>query len=511
MGIVTEMKLSKGFQDFLSKEILPNYIVYSRHDKYAFCTFCQSETPIDFKVTKPGLMIKCPKCNRVATLKARGQQINMFSDTGVGIELDNDDGRLCLRFVEVTKTYRTNGTLADYETKEILREYFEEHGRTDVFDNSWTFGWKKCNIRRYSNYKGIAGEPCYHINLNWRYSGTYLKSISNAIKGTYYQYSKMNEIFKLYKGLLNGWKLEQFLMDYAKCHVDEYLYKVGFIDLVKSRVFTNTFPCDANAKELHKILMITKEYYKELLAIGNPTWNDLRERQIKTKYKLNTTEEFILWKKYADPNGEVLGGASWASYRADEFIKVYKFSYKKLDVYAKTQKEFNIRDFVDHLRLCDDLGYDLKNEFVVFPKDLQKTHQEENDERKRRADEQEIEQAKTRNGEYIKLRDEYKKLYEFANEIFEIVVPNGCDEICKEGQNLHHCVGTYVDAVCHGTSVILFVRELSKPDKSFYTMEVVNNTMIQCRGFGNKETTPEVKSFITQFAKEKNLTMKNIA
>ena len=92
-----------------------------------------------------------------------------------------------------------------------------------------------------------------------------------------------------------------------------------------------------------------------------------------------------------------------------------------------------------------------------------------------------------------------------------IVIPENTEAISKEGQNLHHCVGSYISRVAKGESIILFVRKANAKNKSYYTMEIKDDEMTQCRGFGNKSCTNEVKKFIKNFAKDKGIMMRDIA
>lgn len=52
-----------------------------------------------------------------------------------------------------------------------------------------------------------------------------------------------------------------------------------------------------------------------------------------------------------------------------------------------------------------------------------------------------------------------------------LVVPQSGDEIRKEGEALHHCVGGYVESVAKGETNIFFVRKADHPEKSYFTME----------------------------------------
>ena len=78
-------------------------------------------------------------------------------------------------------------------------------------------------------------------------------------------------------------------------------------------------------------------------------------------------------------------------------------------------------------------------------------------------------------------------------------VPASAEEIRAEGAALHHCVGTYVERVAQGKTMILFIRKIEAPDKPYYTMEWNGYEIVQCRGFKNCNMTPEVKAFTKVF------------
>ena len=83
-----------------------------------------------------------------------------------------------------------------------------------------------------------------------------------------------------------------------------------------------------------------------------------------------------------------------------------------------------------------------------------------------------------------------------------LVVPQSGDEIRKEGEALHHCVGGYVDRVARGETNIFFIRKADHPEKSYFTMEWRDNKIIQCRGMKNCGMPLEVKAFVQVFEKK---------
>lgn len=95
--------------------------------------------------------------------------------------------------------------------------------------------------------------------------------------------------------------------------------------------------------------------------------------------------------------------------------------------------------------------------------------------------------------------------YEFTNGELSVIPPENIMSIIKEGRALHHCVRTYVKAVCSGKTDILFIRKTDKIDEPFFTLEVRNGTLRQCHGFGNKNPDENISRFLSMFCKEKGL------
>ncbi len=64
--------------------------------------------------------------------------------------------------------------------------------------------------------------------------------------------------------------------------------------------------------------------------------------------------------------------------------------------------------------------------------------------------------------------------------------------------------------MANGETNILFLRKKDNPNKSFYTIEVRDNCILQTRGFEDKDPTSEIEKVIEMFKREK-LNNKRIA
>jgi hypothetical protein len=88
----------------------------------------------------------------------------------------------------------------------------------------------------------------------------------------------------------------------------------------------------------------------------------------------------------------------------------------------------------------------------------------------------EYEQKKT---EYDnnRLRNNYAKhtkAFNFTFGEYSVIVPTCGQDIVDEGQNMHHCVGSYVDRVLENSTYIVFIRKTATPDQCYLTCQVDN-------------------------------------
>lgn len=115
---------------------------------------------------------------------------------------------------------------------------------------------------------------------------------------------------------------------------------------------------------------------------------------------------------------------------------------------------------------------------------------------------------------YKAFRQNAKKLERitFEDEKYCVITPDDANDLIREGNELHHCVASYVDRVAEGTTNILFIRKQSDKKKPFFTVEVSNSKVImQVHGFANRNanTEPGLVEFLKKWIKEKRLTIDN--
>jgi hypothetical protein len=150
-------------------------------------------------------------------------------------------------------------------------------------------------------------------------------------------------------------------------------------------------------------------------------------------------------------------------------------------------------DFQDYRRECHELGWDITNEGILFPKDLYAAHE--------RASAL-VKEARF-NKQTAPILDDFKKHVKkylkktFANSAYIFRVCREPLELRLESDALNHCVHSYDRRVAEGTSLIFFVRSAEAPDKPLYTLECnpKSMNMVQMRGKGNCAAPPAAVDF----------------
>ena len=92
-----------------------------------------------------------------------------------------------------------------------------------------------------------------------------------------------------------------------------------------------------------------------------------------------------------------------------------------------------------------------------------------------------------------------------------VILPKHIIELLTEGQKLHHCVGSYVDAVANGKETIIFLRKKFEKETPYATIDVAFDPsskkwkMRQAHTEYNGDITPEDVSFLKRWAKKANV------
>ena len=101
--------------------------------------------------------------------------------------------------------------------------------------------------------------------------------------------------------------------------------------------------------------------------------------------------------------------------------------------------------------------------------------------------------------------------FEYENDKYSIVACKDLSELGREGSELHHCVGSYIDSVRSGNEYILFLRKKTQPDVPYFTIDVLPNKIVrQIHGKCNCNVPDSLMPFVKKWAKEKELNIASI-
>ena len=171
---------------------------------------------------------------------------------------------------------------------------------------------------------------------------------------------------------------------------------------------------------------------------------------------------------------------------ATDIVKEFKIDAKKLKNYFDKLNldETYLNEYYDYLKMAKDLGLDLKDKSILYPKNLL------------------IESSKDPNiDEKIKNLSNITALNYYEDENYIIFPANSISCLIDESNQQHNCVRTYCQKLANNNCQIYFLRKKGDKNKSLVTIEVKNNQVIQAREKFNKNISDEYKKIIDKWKK----------
>ncbi|UGO47615.1 PcfJ-like protein [Bacillus phage vB_BanH_McCartney] len=111
--------------------------------------------------------------------------------------------------------------------------------------------------------------------------------------------------------------------------------------------------------------------------------------------------------------------------------------------------------------------------------------------------------------DFAKAADNYRVLETGRLGDYKIVVPKDAAEVVAEGNELHHCIASYVRRVNTGVSQIVFLRYKEDEDKPLVSVEIRDFKIVQAKGFANRDVNKHEKEALHIFAKRHKLGVAN--
>lgn len=506
-------EIPDGLIDYIHRVVLPedDTLVYKKGNVRGTCFLCGKKV-----VAYPGQRFTqnswttCPNCGkRVRAVLDGGACFAAENLENVAtIQLGTDGTTLFIRqwrilrpddpaelrnntaaWMKETARYATRGKFAAKWQKEAKEAYCMKAWRYDLQD--WV---------RVSNPANIYdGGYYFYVPQNWAeiVSHTSLKYIDMS---GYENRDRKKEGYSQ--------NMIRFILDWARYPAIELLWKAGYHSLVAAKVvgaltsktrntikWSKTTIRDAVGIPL-RILRETppQEWDIDKIANVEKIWRlamdgIIQENEVS---ELKTAKAEIEHIKVALHHSTVHKVVKYINGQVEKAIG------KRVEKKAKAKDLSYIQENVgqtyrDYLSDCEKLRLNLDDKQVLFPVNLEAAHNRtiaaikyENDQKKEAAYQAAV-----------------KKLEHLAWEKDALLIRPAATvrELIKEGEELHHCVGGYADRVSKGETAIFLIRRKDQPDKPFYTLELRDKTIIQCRTSHNRgyEQDDEVHTFAQEW------------
>lgn len=501
--------LPDDYQQFVEERVFKddNYIFYDTKRKRAYCTSCKNNFLLENKhlrhetigiwnnrdEVKHNHTVCCPYCNKFLHAKSEGMSRQSLVSVQWSVLVQPHNEEVLTRYFCHIKDFRT-----DFHNPKITssESYRTVHTAEKVTDYMWAH-YKTTGDMRWCYYRD-RGSMWYPPaeTISPRTTVLYNTNLQEMVAGTCMKYSVPDIFFEKVANDLrhfnSPWLIDNYFNSYRKYPFIEQLLKVGFYRMVQE------FLEDSRTQntDLHKgcnsilgTLGINKYQYNMLRKVGNPRLRDLEILRYKPDLKWDEFSSL----RYISDNGYV-----------DMYKKYIDFmqytTLHKLCKYISTQKITHSQDYFDYVGWLEKMDYDMKNELNLFPKDFKKAHDEMSKQYMKFKDKQAREEIKRFNRLLAKMKKGIGEVEAMNLNIQGLFIrlPNKLEELKAEGEALHHCVGTYMEKVLKGETMIFFIRRKEEPEKPYFTLEW-HGRVVQCRGFRNCDMPPEVKTFVDIF------------
>lgn len=192
------------------------------------------------------------------------------------------------------------------------------------------------------------------------------------------------------------------------------------------------------------------------------------------------------------------------------FAKLSNYLYKELPLnqFLYYKSDENMFDSpIDNCSIlydCYRMANSLNINFEKYPKHLEQYH-------KTLIYEFNLHREECENECLLEVSNQFENLI-MQDDKFALIIPKTKKELFKEGKRMHHCVGTYVESMANGRSIIFFLRKQNDIDNSYVTIEYspYDNAIKQVKAKYNEHAKDDVIEFVKKWAKEKNINIHSL-
>lgn len=446
-----------------------NYIFYhykKRGAKEGYCTYCGKNVPI----SKPryNKAVRCPCCRHEAVFKSIGKLDRLSTDWNCVYLLQPRPDGFIVREFWAARIYEKDA----WETPRVV---CMEQLRT-IYDDQLhprTYFWGNYKHRGFRWVKGMPNPSWYSPESNYYYGGrpgrVYGKGLSH-----------------LFQSKLGDTGIARFLYgDHFFMEPNEYLYeqkKEFFKELIsKAGLPRLASECLSNDPTLFEVFKggvrdsLTKAMGLDTQRLGRLRRNDggmiflawLRwEKGRNTVLDDTVTSRFCEWGI----------GPPDIAFIMDRMSPLQVHNYLLRQTRESGEKARQVlTTWKDYLAMAKKQGMDTNDSIVYRARLLRQRHDELVARRYREDSKSLAAEALETFPDVDKICRAIKEKFQYADDKYAVVVPDGILDIIVEGKQLCHCVGgqdRYWDRIQRHEAYILFLRKASAPNTPYYTLEV---------------------------------------
>lgn len=276
----------------------------------------------------------------------------------------------------------------------------------------------------------------------------------------------------------NIWDSKEFLRDY-----DFRVLSITYIPLrfkqfeylIKYKLYNLAFEAPH---------LLTGKTFKERFGVDKEFLSFMQEINI-DYYELLGLQLSKCKNKY------LLGCIGWEYDIAVELFKIISFNMDEFGKFLEKQSINRIPEYFDYIRMSIELGYDITDKKVLYPENFMQVH-----------DRLFLQYEILKNTEIensIKSLSNVLGFNLYEDDKYIIFPANSIESMIDEGSQQHNCLRTYISSYGNNECQIYFMRAKSEKDKSFVTIEVRNNKIVQARARFNEEPSKEIMSILRKW------------
>jgi hypothetical protein len=334
---------------------------------------------------------------------------------------------------------------------------------------SYMVGWHE---------QGLTTHKKWYETVEWctaddKYFDPYAPVVNSELALKFFPYSVADKYTKV--------DIFEYLRQYEKYPQAEYLMKLGLCQYATSKQILQKIGTDKNFRKwvINNKAELIYPYYVSTVLSAYKTNKSLPQTQMleRAKKRLNSD-------------------------KANKPIReLFKDDLEKFFLYIDKQQT-SVQSYLDYLKACTYLQLDMTEDKNRFPHDFKRWHDIRINEYHSRQAAEDEKQRKEFYQKFAYVSDKYLPLQRKMNDSFIAIIARSPQDLVREGDYLHHCVGRmgYDQKFAREETLIFFIRNTDSPETPFVTLEYSLSThkVLQCYGDNDSKPDEKVMAFVNK-------------